>query len=137
MAPVDEMHIKEMISVSLDACIFPYIKFLNAQIWFPLINHTLLIFRLPAPCCKFLYSLAPFSTSSKTVISGLQDSHQRNLSIFRPLIFSQQFLHLEPQLFSSVQQLSHVQLLVTPWTAVSQASLSITNSQGLTQTHVL
>ena len=31
----------------------------------------------------------------------------------------------------SVQLLSHVQLFVTPWTAVRQASLSITNSQSL------
>ena len=33
--------------------------------------------------------------------------------------------------FSSVQSLSRVQLLATPWTAVRQASLSITNSQSL------
>ena len=32
---------------------------------------------------------------------------------------------------NSVQSLSHVQLLVTPWTASRQASLSITNSQSL------
>ena len=32
---------------------------------------------------------------------------------------------------SSVQSLSHVRLFVTPWTAASQASLSITNSQSL------
>ena len=31
----------------------------------------------------------------------------------------------------SVQLLSHVQLFATPWTAARQASLSITNSQGL------
>ena len=31
----------------------------------------------------------------------------------------------------SVQWLSHVQLFVTPWTAVRQASMSITNSQSL------
>jgi len=37
--------------------------------------------------------------------------------------------------FSSIQLLSHVQLFVTSWTAVHQASLSITNSQ-LAQTHV-
>ena len=37
--------------------------------------------------------------------------------------------------FSSVQSLSHVQLFVTTWTAASQASLSIINSQ-FTQTHV-
>ena len=33
--------------------------------------------------------------------------------------------------FSSVQSLSHVQLFVTPWTAVLQASLSITSSWSL------
>ena len=36
--------------------------------------------------------------------------------------------------FSSVQSINCVLLLVTPWTATSQASLSITNS--CTQTHV-
>ena len=34
-------------------------------------------------------------------------------------------------LFSSVQSLSHVWLLATPWITASQASLSITNSQSL------
>ena len=34
-------------------------------------------------------------------------------------------------LASSVQSLSHVRLFATPWTAVHQASLSITNSQNL------
>ena len=33
--------------------------------------------------------------------------------------------------FNSVQSLSHVQLFVTPWTAIHQAFLSITNSQSL------
>ena len=33
--------------------------------------------------------------------------------------------------FSSVQSLSHVRLFATPWTAVRQASLSITNSRSL------
>ena len=33
--------------------------------------------------------------------------------------------------FSSVQSLSHVQLFATPWITARQASLSITNSQGL------
>ena len=33
--------------------------------------------------------------------------------------------------FTSVQSLSHVRLLATPWTAALQASLSITNSQSL------
>ena len=35
------------------------------------------------------------------------------------------------KLFSSVQSASHVRLFVTPWTAVHQASLSITNSWSL------
>ena len=47
------------------------------------------------------------------------------LYLFWPL--SCPSLH-EILLFSSVQSLSHVQLLVTPWTAAHQASLSITNS---------
>ena len=34
--------------------------------------------------------------------------------------------------FSSVQSLSHVWLFVTPWTSALQASLSIANSQSLT-----
>ena len=33
--------------------------------------------------------------------------------------------------FSSVQSLSHVQFVATPWTAACQASLSITNSWSL------
>ena len=33
--------------------------------------------------------------------------------------------------FSSVQSLSGIQLLVSPWTAAHQASLSITNSRSL------
>ena len=33
--------------------------------------------------------------------------------------------------FSSVLQLSYVQLFATPWTAAHQASLSVTNSQSL------
>ena len=40
-------------------------------------------------------------------------------------------LHGQSVQFSSVQSLSHVQLFETPWTAACQASLSITNSQGL------
>ena len=35
------------------------------------------------------------------------------------------------------QSLSHFELFATPWTAARQASLSITNSMSLTQTHVL
>ena len=34
-------------------------------------------------------------------------------------------------MFSSVQLFRHLRLFVTPWTAICQASLSITNSQNL------
>ena len=37
---------------------------------------------------------------------------------------------------SPLQSLSRVWLFATPWTAACQASLSISNSQSLTQTHV-
>ena len=41
------------------------------------------------------------------------------------------FIHLyRGNSFSSVQSLSRVQLFATPWTAVHQASLSITNSRS-------
>ena len=40
-------------------------------------------------------------------------------------------LRISKAQFSSVQSLSHVRLLEIPWTAVCQASLSITNSQSL------
>ena len=39
--------------------------------------------------------------------------------------------HTYTKKFSSVQSLSHVQLFATPWAAVRQASLSITNSLSL------
>ena len=41
------------------------------------------------------------------------------------------FLLTKLFLFSSVQSLSHVQLIATPWTAAHQVSLSITNFQSL------
>ena len=41
------------------------------------------------------------------------------------------FISLVTLTISSVQSLSRIQLFVTPWTEVCQASLSITNSQSL------
>ena len=40
-------------------------------------------------------------------------------------------MHISSVQFSLIQSLSHVQLFVTPWTAVRQASLSFTNSRSL------
>ena len=40
-------------------------------------------------------------------------------------------MKIKQGLVQSVQLLHHVRLLVTPWTAAHQASLSITNSRGL------
>ena len=45
--------------------------------------------------------------------------------------FSVKHDHARNTCFSSVQSLSHVRFLGTPWTAVRQASLSITNSRSL------
>ena len=44
--PIGETHMKGMISVS------PALISLTSDIWFPLINNNLLLFRLPALCCK-------------------------------------------------------------------------------------
>ena len=43
---------------------------------------------------------------------------------------SKRIIYIFNQLFSSVQSLSHVQLLATSWTAAHQASLFITNSRS-------
>ena len=59
--------------------------------------------------------------------------HFQNYIRHQTLVFQMFFsltLHIFIQ-FSSVQLLSCVQLIVTPWTAEHHASLSITNSQGL------
>ena len=52
-----------------------------------------------------------------------------SLDVFLPLQFFERVL--EGYAFSSVQLLSRVQLFLTPWTSVCQASLSITNSWSL------
>ena len=51
---IAEVHMKGMISVSPDSCIFPYTestKFLNLG-YLVFFNDNLLMFRLPALCCK-------------------------------------------------------------------------------------
>ena len=45
-------------------------------------------------------------------------------------------LFFYPSFSSSVQSLSRVRLSATPWTAARQASLSVTSSSELTQSHV-
>ena len=55
------------------------------------------------------------------------------------LSYSSEISHVtlcEKLQFSSVQMLRCVRLFATPWTAARQVSLSITNSQEFTQTHV-
>ena len=52
---IAETGVKGMISVNPDSCIFPYMEKLNSlnwDIWFPLINNNLLMFRPLALCCK-------------------------------------------------------------------------------------
>ena len=50
-------------------------------------------------------------------------------SLLFPFVSSHPWGHKDK--FSSVQSLSHVRYVVTPWTAARQASLSITNSRSL------
>ena len=56
-------------------------------------------------------------------------SASRILPIFSTMTVAHQILALN--VFSSVQSLSHILLFATPWTAVRQVSLSITNSPSL------
>ena len=51
-------------------------------------------------------------------------------TLHQPLHPSSHILHPSSVQFTSVQSLSHVQLFATPWIAVCQASLFITNSQN-------
>ena len=64
-------------------------------------------------------------------VSGL-DGPQMSIPDPNPLCWnSLSILQTYSVQFSSAQSLSHVRLFATPWTAARQASLSITNSQGL------
>ena len=82
-------------------------------------------------------------------LDGITDSMDMSLSELRELVMDREAwcaaIHGVPKSrtgltqasgpycpqFSSVQLLSHVRLFATPWTAVRQASRSITNSQSL------
>ena len=75
-------------------------------------------------------SLSIFRSLPKSMPIGdaIQPSH--------PLMpSSPSALNLSP--ISSVQLVSHVQLFATPWTAARQASLSITNSEGYSNSCLL
>ena len=63
--------------------------------------------------------------------SGFSDSTLSVLSSGPPVLPAKHQLSSGSVQFSSVQSLSRVQLFATPWTAVHQASLSITSSRHL------
>ena len=64
--------------------------------------------------------------------SKMQEAHLYKRRTIYLLSWSSHSNHGKQVLhFTSVQSLSHVGLFPTPWTAVSQASLSITNSRSL------
>ena len=66
-----------------------------------------------------------FSYILEAACSCLLVPHHSDFCFHHPIAFP------DPDLFSSVQLLSHTQLFETPWTAACQASLSIISSQSL------
>ena len=77
-------------------------------------------------CFKVYYS-SSFSLVCSSLINAWPFSNHQKSEIWESL---PNFCLFNPYFFSSVQSLSHVRLLATPWTAACQASLSITNSQS-------
>ena len=95
----------------------------------------------PEALCFLLMPPLPFLVYATTTYSpsllNLLTYQPWNLFVLPSLHFCNHWLvQGKPSLFlvqfSSAQSFSHVQLFVTPWTAVHQASLSITNSQSVT-----
>jgi len=79
----------------------------------------------------YFYFKEILSQNQTTINKGIFSKGKPYKDDFRMLIFiSMSYLLLEHLQFSSVQSLSRVQLFATPWIAVRQASLSITNSQS-------
>ena len=62
------------------------------------------------------------------MLQGFSQKLHKNNTYNELNIYHKTLKHVD---HSSVQSLSYAQLFATPWTAASQASLSITNSQSL------
>ena len=77
------------------------------------------------------WAVIPFSRESPQLRDGTQVSHI--VGRFFIIWITREALIMKSVQFSSVQLLSGVWLLVTSWTAVRQASLSISNSQSLSK----
>ena len=69
------------------------------------------------------------SAATALQADSLPLSHQGSPPLTLLYLIRNQVLQILPHI--TVQLLSRVQLVVTPWTAARQASLSITNSQSL------
>ena len=67
--------------------------------------------------CEVIWALGSITTNKASGVDGIP------VELFQ--ILKDDAVKIQ---FSSVQSLSRVRLFVTPWTAVCQASLSITNS---------
>ena len=81
------------------------------------------------PCWVSCRHLAPCRASLHRMANGTRAlSTETSLSPSPP--------SPPPPQFSAVQFHSHVRLFATPWSVAHQASLSITQLQGLAQTHV-
>ena len=82
-------------------------------------------------CCPWVVLQAVSSFIFSGQNCALKTRFPDWLKPFKRLFLSPACSYGGPKQFSSVRSLSHVRLFATPWTAARQASLSITNSQGL------
>ena len=81
--------------------------------------------------CKYLEACIVVSLHVFSCIAGcLQRHHPKTKGILKLICFYVS-TSISIIMYCVFQQLSHVRLFVTPWTAVCQASLSITNSWSL------
>ena len=94
-------------------------SFTYVAVWLPSVSNSATPWHTRPPCPSPSPEVCP--SHVHCIGDAIQPSH--------PLMpSSPSALNLSP--ISSVQLVSHVQLFATPWTAARQASLSITNSRG-------
>ena len=77
----------------------------------------------------YIYTIEYYSAIKKNTFESVLMRWMKLEPIIQSEV-SQNEIHQYSVQFSSVQSVSHVRVLATPWTAARQASLSVTNSQS-------